>query len=42
MIIVGEIIEVLTKTEAEEDWWEGRLSSGQVGIFPSNYTTLLT
>lgn len=31
----GEIIEVLWLLE--EEWWKGRNSKGQVGVFPSNY-----
>lgn len=37
----GDQIEVLTRTETQDDWWEGRLH-GTVGIFPANYVKILT
>ncbi|ELU15406.1 hypothetical protein CAPTEDRAFT_19399 [Capitella teleta] len=42
----GDFIEVLTQTESQDDWWEGRMitSAGEVygktGIFPANYVQL--
>ena len=36
----GQVIQVMTRTETQEDWWEGRLE-GRVGIFPANYVRLL-
>lgn len=35
----GDKITVLTKTDAQFDWWEGRIR-GQAGIFPANYVNL--
>ncbi|KAI6133390.1 hypothetical protein EDD16DRAFT_1735554 [Pisolithus croceorrhizus] len=32
----GDRIEVITKTESQEDWWTGRLNGVQ-GVFPGNY-----
>lgn len=32
----GDRIEVVTKTESQEDWWTGRLNGVQ-GVFPGNY-----
>ncbi|KIM61959.1 hypothetical protein SCLCIDRAFT_852039 [Scleroderma citrinum Foug A] len=32
----GDRIEVVTKTESQEDWWTGRLN-GAEGVFPGNY-----
>ncbi|KAK9696804.1 Peroxisomal membrane protein PAS20 [Basidiobolus ranarum] len=40
----GDVIAVLSKTDLNgqpSDWWRGRLRSGQVGIFPSNYVEIL-
>lgn len=36
----GQVIDVLTHTDSQNDWWEGRLE-GRVGIFPANYIKLL-
>ncbi|XP_053170521.1 SH3 domain-containing YSC84-like protein 1 [Scomber japonicus] len=35
----GDRITVVTKTESQYDWWEGRLDNGQVGIFPANFVS---
>ncbi|KAM8953225.1 SH3 domain-containing YSC84-like protein 1 [Pelodytes ibericus] len=35
----GDRITVLTKTDSQYDWWEGRIR-GNVGIFPANYVML--
>uniref|UniRef100_H2ZWG4 SH3 domain-containing YSC84-like protein 1 n=1 Tax=Latimeria chalumnae TaxID=7897 RepID=H2ZWG4_LATCH len=35
----GDKITVITKTESQFDWWEGKLR-GQTGIFPANYVSL--
>ncbi|KAM8904930.1 SH3 domain-containing YSC84-like protein 1 isoform 3-T6 [Spinachia spinachia] len=35
----GDRITVITKTDSEYDWWEGRLPDGRVGIFPANFVT---
>ncbi|XP_069091940.1 SH3 domain-containing YSC84-like protein 1 [Pleurodeles waltl] len=35
----GDKITVLTKTDAQFDWWEGKIR-GQTGIFPANYVNL--
>ncbi|KIO07456.1 hypothetical protein M404DRAFT_137041 [Pisolithus tinctorius Marx 270] len=32
----GDRIEVIAKTESQEDWWTGRLNGAQ-GVFPGNY-----
>ncbi|KAG1749628.1 uncharacterized protein EDB91DRAFT_754745 [Suillus paluster] len=32
----GDRIEIVTKTESQEDWWTGRLD-GAEGVFPGNY-----
>ncbi|XP_060560689.1 SH3 domain-containing YSC84-like protein 1 [Ruditapes philippinarum] len=37
----GDRIEVLTRTDTQNDWWEGRLK-GRVGIFPANYVHIKT
>ena len=36
----GQVIQVITKTETQNDWWEGKLE-GKVGIFPANYVRLI-
>lgn len=36
----GDQIEILTRTDKQDDWWEGRLK-GRVGIFPANYVKVL-
>ena len=36
----GQIIQVITRSETQNDWWEGKLD-GRVGIFPANYVKLL-
>ena len=36
----GQVIEVLTRTDNQHDWWEGQLE-GRVGIFPANYVKLM-
>jgi hypothetical protein len=36
----GALITVLTRTDTQDDWWEGRLE-GRVGIFPANYVQVL-
>lgn len=38
-IVPGDRITVLTRTDSQYDWWEGRLADGRVGIFPSNFVT---
>ncbi|XP_072235493.1 SH3 domain-containing YSC84-like protein 1 [Leuresthes tenuis] len=35
----GDRITVVTKTESQYDWWEGKLEDGRVGIFPANFVT---
>ncbi|XP_041834780.1 SH3 domain-containing YSC84-like protein 1 isoform X2 [Melanotaenia boesemani] len=35
----GDRITVITKTESQYDWWEGKLDDGRVGIFPANFVT---
>ncbi|EIW86340.1 BAR-domain-containing protein [Coniophora puteana RWD-64-598 SS2] len=32
----GDRIEILKKTDSQEDWWTGRVN-GQEGVFPGNY-----
>lgn len=36
----GQILQVLTRTDNQFDWWEGNLD-GRVGIFPANYVKIL-
>ena len=36
----GQIIQIMTRTDSQNDWWEGRLE-GRVGIFPANYIRML-
>lgn len=36
----GQVIQVITRTETQNDWWEGKLE-GRVGIFPANYVKLM-
>ncbi|ORY93998.1 hypothetical protein BCR43DRAFT_461404 [Syncephalastrum racemosum] len=37
---VGDRVTVLEKDEAYHDgWWRGRTDRGEIGLFPSNYTT---
>uniref|UniRef100_A0A8C7XGH1 SH3 domain-containing YSC84-like protein 1 n=1 Tax=Oryzias sinensis TaxID=183150 RepID=A0A8C7XGH1_9TELE len=38
-IVPGDKITVITRTESQHDWWEGKLDDGRVGIFPANYVT---
>lgn len=33
---VGDVIEVLQRTQSKNEWWRGRLN-GQIGDFPANY-----
>ncbi|KZV74772.1 BAR-domain-containing protein [Peniophora sp. CONT] len=33
---VGDRIEIVEKTQSQEDWWTGRVN-GQQGVFPGNY-----
>uniref|UniRef100_H3CM75 SH3 domain-containing YSC84-like protein 1 n=1 Tax=Tetraodon nigroviridis TaxID=99883 RepID=H3CM75_TETNG len=35
----GDSITVITRTDTQNDWWEGRLADGRVGIFPANFVT---
>lgn len=37
----GEEIIVTTRTDSQNDWWEGKLK-GKVGIFPANFVRLKT
>ena len=36
----GQVIQVITRTDTQNDWWEGKLED-RVGIFPANYVKLL-
>lgn len=36
----GQVIQVITRTETQEDWWEGKLDD-RVGIFPANYVKFM-
>ena len=40
-IILGDEIVVTTRTDTQNDWWEGRLK-GKTGIFPANFVRLKT
>lgn len=33
----GDKITVLTRTDKDDDWWEGELNN-KIGIFPANFT----
>lgn len=33
----GDRIEIVTRTESDQDWWTGRVN-GREGQFPANYT----
>ncbi|KAM5165688.1 SH3 domain-containing YSC84-like protein 1 [Mantella aurantiaca] len=35
----GEKITIVTKTDSQYDWWEGKLK-GELGIFPANYVMI--
>ncbi|XP_056883193.1 SH3 domain-containing YSC84-like protein 1 [Takifugu flavidus] len=35
----GDRITVITRTDTQNDWWEGQLADGRVGIFPANFVT---
>ncbi|XP_035984029.1 SH3 domain-containing YSC84-like protein 1 isoform X1 [Fundulus heteroclitus] len=37
--VPGDRITVITKTDSQYDWWEGKLDDGRVGIFPANFVT---
>ncbi len=36
----GQVIQVMTRTDSQNDWWEGKLE-GRVGIFPANYVKFI-
>ena len=36
----GQIILVMTRTDSQDDWWEGKIED-RVGIFPANYVRML-
>ncbi|XP_077979116.1 SH3 domain-containing YSC84-like protein 1 isoform X2 [Glandiceps talaboti] len=36
----GDTIEILTRTETQNDWWEGSVR-GKTGIFPANYVKVV-
>ena len=36
----GQTIQIITKTDTTNDWWEGKLGD-RVGIFPANYVKLV-
>ena len=36
----GQVIQIITKTETQDDWWEGKIED-RVGIFPANYVKLM-
>ncbi|XP_028324850.1 SH3 domain-containing YSC84-like protein 1 [Gouania willdenowi] len=35
----GDRITVVTRTDSQNDWWEGRMQDGRVGIFPANFVS---
>ena len=35
----GQVIQVITRMDSQNDWWEGRIDD-RVGIFPANYVKL--
>lgn len=36
----GQVIQVITRTDTQDDWWEGKLED-RVGIFPANYVKMM-
>ena len=36
----GQVIYVITRTDSQQDWWEGKLED-RVGIFPANYVKMM-
>ncbi|XP_070564921.1 SH3 domain-containing YSC84-like protein 1 [Ptychodera flava] len=36
----GDVIELLTRTDTQDDWWEGNVH-GKTGIFPANYVKVM-
>ena len=36
----GQVIYVMTRTDSQQDWWEGKLED-RVGIFPANYVKMM-
>ena len=36
----GQIIQIMTRSDSQNDWWEGRIED-RVGIFPANYVKML-
>ena len=36
----GQVIQVITRTDTQNDWWEGKLED-RVGIFPANYVKMM-
>lgn len=38
--VAGDKITIITRTEKQFDWWEGKLK-GKTGIFPANYVRVL-
>ena len=37
----GQVIYVITRTDTQQDWWEGRIED-RVGIFPANYVKMMS
>ena len=37
----GQVIYVMTRTDTQQDWWEGRIED-RVGIFPANYVKMMS
>ena len=37
----GQVIYVLTRTDTQHDWWEGKIED-RVGIFPANYVKMMS
>ena len=37
----GQVIYVITRTDTQHDWWEGRIED-RVGIFPANYVKMMS
>ena len=36
----GQVIQIITKTDTQEDWWEGKIED-RIGIFPANYVKIM-
>lgn len=37
----GDLITILDKDHEDDGWWKGKLSNGQIGVFPDNFVELV-